>query len=491
MTRYAASALAAAALVGAPSLAHAQAAQTQAATAAPSSDDVASLRRDMEAMKQEYEARISALEARIAEQDAAQSAANAAQSAANAAQSAANAAQASAAAPADQTATPTDANAPVTVAQSDQTYAPPAPAATSGPASQNLYNPGIAVALNGFFTAARHDTGANERISGFAAGDDIGHPERGFSLGESEVSFAANIDPSLAGFFDFSINNANDVSLEEAYIRTTALPGGLTVKAGRFLSGIGYINERHAHDWSFSDASLPYRAFLNNQLGDDGVQVRWIAPTDQFLEFGVEAFRGDSYPAHGAADNGVGAYSAFVHTGSDLDASSSYLAALSYLHTRAVDRSDASGDLFTGDTDLGIASLVYKWAPGGNPLVNNLTLAGEYFYGRDSGRFNGVNIDQAHQGWYAQGVYQFMPQWSVGLRASGLSSDSVSSLLAGTEIDDLGHDPLEFTALLEYDTSEFGRIRMQYSHDESSAANNDILLMQYTVIYGPHGAHRY
>ncbi|MFT3729130.1 MAG: outer membrane beta-barrel protein [Terricaulis sp.] len=477
MTRYAASALAAAALVGAPSLAHAQTAPTAAASAAPTNDDVASLRRDMEAMKQEYEARISALEARIAEQDAAQSAANAA--------------QASTAAPADQSAAPADASAPVVVAQSDQTYAPPAPAATSGPTSQNLYNPGIAVALNGFFTAARHDTGDNERIAGFAAGDDIGHPQRGFSLGESEVSFAANIDPTLAGFFDFSIDNSNNVSLEEAYIRTTALPGGFTIKAGRFLSGIGYINERHAHDWNFSDASLPYRAFLNNQLGDDGVQVRWIAPTDQFLEFGAEAFRGDVYPAAGAADNGVGAYSAFVHTGSDINASSSYLAALSYLHTRAVDRADASGDLFTGDTNLGIASLIYKWAPNGNPLVNNLTVAGEYFYGRDNGSFNGVNINQSHQGWYVQGVYQFMPQWSVGLRASGLSSDSVSNLLAGTEIDDLGHNPLELTALLEYDTSEFGRIRMQYSHDESSTTDNDILLMQYTVIYGPHGAHRY
>jgi hypothetical protein len=474
ITRYAASAFAAAALVGAPSLAQAQTAPTPAS--APSSDDIASLRHDMEAMKQEYEARISALESRLAEEEAAQSAANAA--------------QAAAAAPADQSAASADAAAPMTVAQADQSYTPPAPAA-SGPTSQNLYNPGIAVALNGFFTAARHDTGANERIAGFAAGDDIGHPERGFSLGESEVSFSANIDPSLAGFFDFSLDNENNVDLEEAYIRTTDLPGGFTIKAGRFLSGIGYINERHAHDWNFSDASLPYRAFLNNQFGDDGVQVRWIAPTDQFLEFGAEAFRGDEYPAAGAANNGAGAYSAFVHTGSDIDASSSYLAALSYLHTRAVGRTDASGDIFTGDTDLGIASLVYKWAPNGNPLVNNLVLAGEYFYGRDSGDFNGVNIDQSHTGWYVQGVYQFMPQWSIGLRASGLNSDSVSNLLAGTELDDLGHNSLELTALLEYDTSEFGRIRLQYSHDEASTTDNDVLLMQYTVIYGPHGAHRY
>ena len=119
----------------------------------------------------------------------------------------------------------------------------------------------------------------------------------GFSLGESEVSLTANIDPSLMGFLDFSMQDNNSLSVEEAYIQTKDLPDGFTLKAGRFLSGIGYLNERHAHDWTFSDAPLPYRAFLNSQDGDDGVQVRWLAPTDQFLEFGAEIFRGDAYPA--------------------------------------------------------------------------------------------------------------------------------------------------------------------------------------------------
>ncbi len=480
ITRYAASALTAAALVGAPSLAHAQAAQTPAPAATATNDDVASLRRDMEAMKQEYEARISALEARIAEQDAAQSSAAAA--------------QAAAASPADQSVATAGAPAPCGRLRTSRGCGsklfgrlPPLPArhhrTSTIPASRwrsTASSPPRAM------TPA--PTNASQALPPATTSP---HPERGFSLGESEVSFSANIDPTLAGFFDFSINNANEVDLERlTSARRRCLAASPSRRAASSPASATSTNAT-PHDWNFSDASLPYRAFLNNQFGDDGVQVRWIAPTDQFLEFGAEAFRGDEYPAAGAADNGVGAYSAFVHTGSDIDASSSYLAALSYLHIRSVDRTDASGDLFTGDADLGIASLVYKWAPNGNPLVNNLVLAGEYFYGRDSGDFNGVDIDQAHQGWYVQGVYQFMPQWSVGLRASGLSSDSVSNLLAGTELDDLGHNPLELTALLEYDTSEFGRIRFQYSHDESSSTNNDVLMMQYTVIYGPHGAHRY
>ena len=457
-SKLAAGAVAAATLLGAAAPVQAQ-----------STEDIAALRHDMETLRQEYESRIAALEARLASAEAAAGATAPADAAA-------------AAAPADQATA-------IETLPTDQYAAAPAPA--TGPTSQNIYNPGISVALNGFFTAARNDTGAGERIAGFAAGDDIAHPDRGFSLGESEVAFAANIDPSLAGFFVFSLDNQNQVGVEEAYVRTTALPAGLTLKAGRFLSGIGYLNERHAHDWSFSDAPLAYRAFLNGQLGDDGVQVRWIAPTDQFLEFGAEAFRGESYPGNGAANHGTGTYTAFVHTGADISASSSYLAGLSYVHARADAREDASGDLFTGDSDLGIATFIYKWAPGGNPLVRNLTIAGEYFFGREEGSFNGVDLDQTHTGWYAQGVYQFMPQWSVGLRASGLNSENPGPLLAGTELDDGGHNPFDLTALLEYDTSEFGRIRVQYSRDQAAAETNDILLMQYTVIYGPHGAHRY
>ena len=64
-------------------------------------------------------------------------------------------------------------------------------------------------------------------------------------------------------------------------------------------------------------------------------------------------------------------------------------------------------------------------------------------------------------------------------------------LLTGTALDDFGHSPSAETALLEFDTSEFGRFRLQYTHDQSDLKPYDEILFQYTVIYGPHGAHRY
>jgi hypothetical protein len=366
---------------------------------------------------------------------------------------------------------------------------PAATAPATPPSSLNAFNPGIAAVLNGFYFAASRDP-ATARIAGIAPGGDISLQPRGFSIGESEVSLTANIDPFMSGFLDISFQNDNTPAVEEAYILSKDLPYGLTVKGGRFLSSVGYINERHAHDWLFSDAPLPYRAFLNNQYGDDGLQVRWLAPTDQFLEFGAEVFRGDAYPAAGSRNAGAGTFTAFVNTGNDINDSSSWLAKASYLHSEARNR-DNNGHLFNGSTDLGIFSGVYKWSPGGNPTVKNLTLTTELFLDRQAGFYDGLRVDQDRWGGYIQGLYQFMPRWSVGLRYAGLSTAGVPLALAGSDLDDMGHVSSASTAMLEFDTSEFGRFRASYTHDDAGFKPIDEVLLQYTVIYGPHGAHRY
>ncbi len=85
------------------------------------------------------------------------------------------------------------------------------------------------------------------------------------------------------------------------------LRNGLVPKFGRFFSGIGYLNEQHQHAWDFYDAPLAYQAFLGGQYATDGAQVKWLAPTDQFLEFGAEIGNGDSFPGSARNRNGVGA----------------------------------------------------------------------------------------------------------------------------------------------------------------------------------------
>src|SRR5262249_12858035 len=148
---------------------------------------------------------------------------------------------------------------------------------------------------------------------------------------------------------------------------------------------------------------------------------------------------------------------AYVHAGSDIDEESSFLAGLSYLRSNADHRETDGGDIFSGTDDIAIASLVYKWAPEGNPTVNNLIINGEYFWGHEDGEFNLVPVTSARKRSYVRGFYHFMPKWRFALRYAQIDSDLALPLaLDGSTLDDFGHNPRASTAMLEYDTSEFG-----------------------------------
>ena len=365
---------------------------------------------------------------------------------------------------------------------------------TTTSAAANAFNPAIGLILNGQYASfSRPD---QEEIPGFSLPEEAGKGDEGFSLGESELSLSTDIDDKFYGNLILSFSGEEGVEVEEAFIQTTALGHGLTIKGGRFLSGIGYLNERHAHADAFADRPLPYRAMLNTAYSDDGIQFRWLAPTDLYLNFGTEILRGAHYPAGGGGHGGAGAHAIYAHAGSDVGISNSWRAGLSYLNTDNADRESGDADLFTGDSDLWIADFVWKWAPNGDFSQRNLTLQGEYLYRREDGLFRpGGNpplaYDARQQGWYAQAVYQFMPQWRLGLRLSGLSANDPGPGFSGTALDPRGMDPWMASVMIDWANSEFSRVRLQYNRDESGLETDNAFILQYIMSMGAHGAHAY
>ena len=209
--------------------------------------------------------------------------------------------------------------------------------------------------------------------------------------------------------------------------------------------------------------------FLNKQYDDDGVQLRWLAPTRQFLEFGSEVFRGDAFPAAGAARVGFGSNRLFAHTGGDINDSSSYRTGLSWLHSAASDRTTFTAtndtfDIFNGKSDTLIWDAVYKWAPNGNPVDTNFKLQGEFFANHNNGQFNSIPYNGWQTGFYAQAVYQFMPRWRVGVRYDQVTRQPANrSCSPAARSTAQGTTPRRASAMLEYNTSEFGRFRLQYN----------------------------
>ena len=450
--------------------------QTSPAMAADSAE-LQRIHAEIQALRKSYDARIADLEARLE-------------------QALTKAAEASdAAARADDKATQAAA-APV---------APPAPVAVAAPARSNAFNPDIALILSGTYANFSQNPD-NYRITGFTSGGEIGPGKRGFSLQESELTISANIDPWYYGSMSAALTPDDEAEVEEAFIQTTALPHGVRVKAGRYLSSIGYLNDQHAHTWDFVDAPLAYQAFLGGQFNDDGVQLKWLASTETFLELGAELGRGRPFPGSDQNQNGVGAATLDAHVGGDAGVSNSWRAGLSWLRATPQDREsedlDAGGvtNAFSGTSQLWLADFVWKWAPGGNAQRTNFKLQGEYFRRHEDGTLvydvgganSPGNYSSAQSGWYLQSVYQFMSGWRVGARWDQLHDGKLRFGANSGVLSDPGYDPSKATVMVDWSQSEFSRWRLQAARDKSrqDEADNQLFL-QYIMSLGAHGAHSY
>lgn len=366
------------------------------------------------------------------------------------------------------------------------------------------FNPKISLILQGTYA----DFSASEpaEMPGVVLAPETEFRPDGFSIAETELVLESNVDDQWRGWAAVALENENGetvVALEEAYINSLALPAGLALKAGRFLSDLGYQNRIHSHAWDFVDLPLAYRALLGGQLRDEGLQLRWVAPTDLLMELGVEALRGQGFPGGGETRKGINSWVGFLHVGGDAGTSGAWQLGASHLRADADARETADGPslyTFTGDSVVSGIDLVYKWAQDGNPAKRNFVLNAEYLLRKEDGAIGfddgtgGVTSEYegSQRGYYVQGMFQFVPRWRAGLRYDRLvaSNDIATPDPAFAGLAD--RDPAQrISAMLDFSNSEFSRLRLQYNHDRSrpgDVADRQVFL-QYVVSLGAHAAH--
>lgn len=449
--------------------------------------DIAELKQMLEQLKKDYEARIDALEARIED----------AEEKARVAGSKAEAAE--------QTAVQAKIDKAGVRARGD-----------------SAFNPAISLVVQGSAVDYSRDP-ETWRLSGFQLGGEAALKPEGLSLTETELTASANADDWFFGQATIGLHEedgSTEIDLEEAFVDTLRLPAGVGLRFGRFYTETGYINTQHTHAWDFADAPLTSQAFLGQQYRDDGLRFSWLAPTETFLELGVEALRGERFPAGEDGSQFLGAaQNYFARAGRDVGVSHSFRIGLSHLRTDPDNRESGHAHAehldetfrFTGDSDLTALDLVWKWAPNGDARYRSFVFQAEYFYRDEEGVVTFTNdtgeallpYDGTQQGVYVQGVYQFMPRWRAGLRYDKLWSGNtlrVISNSSGEEDEDvlaesglLGeHDPYRWTIMADYSHSEFSRLRLQYARDHARPeGGDDQIQLQYIMSLGAHGAHKY
>ncbi len=382
------------------------------------------------------------------------------------------------------------------------------------------FNPAVTLILDPRFTNIDSD---ELQLPGFQLGGEAGLAEHGFSTGHTELRFSSNIDDKFYGSMTTAIvteDGAAEIEFEEAFIETLALGSGFTLKGGRFFSGVGYLNAFHDHVHDFADRPLVYDAIFGGHLLDNGVQARWVAPTDLYLSVGGEVTAGSEFPGGENEGNDQG-MALFANAGGDIGNSSSWLLGASYYraqfdvreaggHHHGEGGAGADNELLDGDVEVAGLDFVYKWAPNGNSRNTNFKLQGEYFLKNEVGAAEftedihsaEADYDGQQQGFYVQGVYQFMPQWRVGVRYDHLQANNAITNFSGSGIDQeefleesgLGveGDPTRSSIMVDYSPSHFSRIRLQYSQfDNGHEELNNMITLQFTMSLGSHGAHTF
>ncbi|MBY6033955.1 hypothetical protein [Marinobacter daepoensis] len=358
-------------------------------------------------------------------------------------------------------------------------------AAVAVNASASELNPDVSVTLDGYYKQ-------NETA--------LSHRDQGFGLGHTELSLSSPIDDLFSGRLTAVFeehHGETEVLVEEAYLQTNGLPLALSVRAGRFLSQVGYLNGRHLHEDDFVERPAAYRALLGSHYYDTGARVNMLLPAPFFWQLGAEAFSGDQMTE---GDEDIGVYTVNTRFGGDISLSQSWQLGLSWLrnrHAKDADTGDGSHDHghdhgdghdhshgagYTGE-NLYIADLVWKWAPDGNTRQQQLTLSGEYLYADELNSF--ADSDDTHKGWYISGVYQFAPQWSAGLRYGE------ADLLEAHGDHFHGQTLEETDVMLSWSRSHFSTVRLQYTHQDATGFSNadNTVMVQYVMSLGAHGAH--
>ncbi len=382
-------------------------------------------------------------------------------------------------------------------ASQDQAPAPQAPKASGLFGGSVFTNPNISMVLDAFAYGSNLSNAelANQGIPGFTTNGL--EWKNGFNLDSVELFVFSPIDPYLDMYVNIPFTE-NGVSIEEAYAVTTSLPSGWQAKVGKFKSNFSRLDAQHPHAWDFFDIALPYRAFLGDEGlgGEKGVQVTYLPALPIYTQFGVEVLQGENDLLFGqSAQDGPHAFTFFIKSSMDTGDSSTLYFGPSVLLGKTDSTSILPNVEVRGDSALYGLEGVWKWKPASREA---LTVQAEYLLLTQSGNTEDpathAVIDplrRLQDGAYIQAVYR-KNRWGVGARYDVLDLFYDRFELAGVQ-QNFSAKPHRETASLEYNPSEFTRVRLQLAHEESDPAGrtNNSAVLQLNLSIGAHPAHSF
>ncbi len=367
--------------------------------------------------------------------------------------------------------------------------------------------------------------------------------KRGFTLAAGELGLVGVVDPYFRAqayvttFID-AISGETGIELEEAFLTTQALPYGLQIELGHFLTEFGQINPRHPHQWDWNDQPIiNTRLFGGDGLRAPGFRFGWLLPTPETffseLHLGMQNANGEQMTSflggrhqHGGGDEHHSEDEHATIEGSQignrpaLGRDTKALRDFVYL-ARWNSSWEVRDDLGVvlgfsglygpndtgprGDTWIYGADMKWRWRPTnsfrGWPFVLWQTeimqrdfRADHFMHQDEDGEIVTLPARSLHDwGFYSQLLYGFRHGWAAGLRYEYAGGSGQS--LDGRKNDPFRADRQRFSPLLAFHPSEFTRIRLQYNLDHANHLTNGknahSVWLSFQWLYGPHPPHEY
>jgi len=351
--------------------------------------------------------------------------------------------------------------------------------------SQNAYLPAIAFILNMSAVSRNvaNEDYTNYNIPGFIDNNNTTENEipfnaqKGFNFNYAEVAMRSTVDPYMDAFAIFHLS-PDAFEIEEAFVKSRALPFGIILKAGKFKSSFGRINFKHQHTWSFDTQPIIYEELFGVDANSDaGIQSQWVAPTDTYLMMGIEWMQGSNDVSFGDTQHPASQYNAYVKSSVDIGDNLSVLGGLSLANGK---------NTTTNMTNIYAADLTLRYQIGSYSAI---VLQSEYL---DRTMDIGTSSNK-QAGQYTELLYQINRNYFIGARYDSITKNEAESLSSYTvDTDNLDR----YTAKIDYKPFPMSRFRLQYTQDNTKVISGERqniheVMLSLNIAAGAHGTHNY
>lgn len=374
--------------------------------------------------------------------------------------------------------------------QAAEAAQPEAPQAQAGAAGAAAFNPELSFVgdvAGAYFSDEPAQLGAH----------DPNHT--GFTFRQLELGVRSNVDPYFR-FESFIVFTAEGVEVEEAVAATTSLPANLQLRAGKFFTAFGRINNRHPHAWEFIDAPLVTATFFGmHGNGGVGVEPSVLVPLPWYTEVVASVIEpdADAIEPFAVEDTEIERFDRLMYMTAVKqfwDLGSDWGLGL------GVSGLQGPGPMLGDRTYVGGVDMHLKYRPvSGGDDSSSVVLQGEWL-GR---RRTVADLVSRDSGYYAQLTYHWDRRWSAGVRTERLSAQSpVLELHEDEGEDEHGHTHVEVpgdharlreAVQLTFAPTEFSQLRLQQNRDRIPGRDEPLwgTMLNLEIAIGAHGAHSY